>query len=1773
MVVPGLIGVVSVSAGGQHVVAVKSDGTVMAWGYNEYGQLGDGTTVPRHSPVAVPGLTGVVAVSAGSSHSVALKTDGTVVAWGDNSTGQLGDGTQIGHLSPVVVSGLTGVVAVKAGVGNTAVLKSDGTVWTWGASPNGQLGGVSGTQVVNNSWPFRLNPGIVPGLAGVAALSVGGGSSTLAGHYGVQTTVVLKTDGTLMAWGQNQGGQLGNGTATMNSSFMSNPVPVAVHGLSGVVALSDGLSLAMALKSDGTVWVWGPYGKGFGDGVVTPRLTPVAVPGLAGVVSVSASLTHALALKADGTVMAWGDNSFDELGEINTQYWPFYVPKAVPWFSGNIIQTIGAISFTPTTLTLGGTTTASATATSGLPVSFTYLGQSPGNCSVSGSTVTGVTVGSCTIIANQAGDATYHTATQVTQSIIVSKASQTISFGAAPAIIVSGTGRVSATATSGLAVTLTSTTPSVCTVSGTTVTDRTAGTCTIAANQAGNTNYYAATQVTQSIAIGDPDAKDPSNNPKTNSSTAGTNKNALGFCPAPSSASRDPVDLATGYYYDTLSLMEVAAAGAPLQMNLSYNSGNPAQGSVGFGWGNPYQYRLADFTTSVKITWPDSHVSIYIANGAGGYSNAAADAADTLVKNVDGTYTLTDRRQKTYQFDASGKLISTTDRMGFVKHFTYLVGGNLDRVTDALSGRYLQFAYDAQSRLSSVTSAGVGTVALAYDANGDLASVTDALGNATSFTYDANHRLLTKVNAMGATTVANTYDAVTGRVVSQDDGLTITPLEQFTYATNAVTYLNRTGGSTRYNFDTGFNLLSSVDPLGGTETHGYAATGVQTAYKDPLNNQTSFTHDSAGYVLTRTDVQGNVASYSYDADHNITSSTDEAGNVTTMTYAPPHQLLSKTDAAGGVTTYTYNAQGLLASVTAPKGGVTTYTYDAQGQLSSQVDPAGLTTGYTYDAAGRMLTRTDGAGNVWTWTYDLLGQVLSVADPLGNTTRYSYDALGRVATKTAPGGGITRFTYDIHDNLTSLTDALGNVSTFAYDADDQLSSSTDALGHVTTVTRDAKGRVTSVTDALGNITGSSYNAADDVTATRDALNNQHNFAYDELRRLTAVTGPLNTDTTLAYDTVSRMTRRTDAKGGATSFGYDALGQMVSASNALGGIAAQAFDPNGNRVSFTDANGNATTFTLDAADRITRIATADGGAISYTYNIQNRIATATNGRGQVATYSYNTAGQLITLADPAGTTTFTYDADGNILTVGDAVGTSSYTYDLLNRISGYTDVFGNAIAYAYDAVGNLATLTYPGNKTVTYAYDAANRMVSATDWSGHVTAYTYDARGNLTAVARANGTRGTYSYDARGQITAIAETAPGSASLYGIAYTYDANGNITSELTTPAVTPPALATTSMTYGTDNRLATANGQAVAYDADGNMTGGPLNGATSAYSFDARSRLTGVGSSSYVYDAQGNRISATNAGITTRYVVDPNAALPRVLMETDAAGTPIAWYVYGPSGLISRESATGAYHTYHYDLRGSTLKLADTAGAVTDSYRYGPYGELLATTGTTSNPFRYNGRDGVMTEANGLYFMRARYYLPEAKRFVNRDTLLGSVTQTLTLNRFAYVNGNPLGFVDPSGMTPLGNRLVAGGVGLALFGPETYLVAAGMVGVGLAINHQDQLLGFLSGAFNTLINVSNASDDDVSSKQYMTINSELNGWGASSIRQPSQGQNALVTRRPEGCHSKDCIIREWVTGPSEDVGLISIMKGKLRQKVNEQMDGEGICPGGRSGSSGVRG
>jgi RHS repeat-associated protein len=286
----------AVAAGWDHAVALKTDGTVLAWGSNASGQLGDNSTSDSSTPVTVSGLSGIVAVTAGNEFSAALRNDGTVWTWGDNTSGQLGDGTYNDQHTPVQVTGLSGVVAISAGSGSLYALKSDGTIWSWGYNGHGELG--TGSADENDRAPAQL-----PGLAHIIAIS-GGGSHGLG----------VRTDGTVWSWGGNADGELGNGTTT------GARTPVQVSGITDAVAVSAQNTASHAVRADGTLLGWGT-GPQIGNGTSTDQLNPVAVPDAGSGITLGQGGTayHVVVTSNTGVVSSWGDNTAGQLGDDTTE--------------------------------------------------------------------------------------------------------------------------------------------------------------------------------------------------------------------------------------------------------------------------------------------------------------------------------------------------------------------------------------------------------------------------------------------------------------------------------------------------------------------------------------------------------------------------------------------------------------------------------------------------------------------------------------------------------------------------------------------------------------------------------------------------------------------------------------------------------------------------------------------------------------------------------------------------------------------------------------------------------------------------------------------------------------------------------------------------------------------------------------------------------------------------------------------------------------------------------------------------------------------------------------------------------------------------------------------------------------------------------------------------------------------------------------------------------------------------------------------------------------
>ncbi|RXM50598.1 MULTISPECIES: RCC1 domain-containing protein [unclassified Chryseobacterium] len=279
-----------ISVGNFHSVGVKDDGTLWAWGSNQYGQLGDGTSVNRNAPIQIGSANNWVKVVTGFYYTVAIKTDGTLWAWGDNSYGQLGDGTKINKFTPTQIGTATNWKSISAGSNHTVAIKTNGTLWSWGQNNSGQLG--DGTTVDK----------YVPTQIGAASDwgSIGSGNSF---------TFAIKSNGTLWAWGYNGGGQLGNGTKVSKSD------PVQIGTDTNWKSVDGGYMHSVALKTDGTLWAWGDnYNGRLGDGTTMNRISPKQIGTEINWLNISAGQTSTFATKTDGTLWSWGGNSFGLLG-------------------------------------------------------------------------------------------------------------------------------------------------------------------------------------------------------------------------------------------------------------------------------------------------------------------------------------------------------------------------------------------------------------------------------------------------------------------------------------------------------------------------------------------------------------------------------------------------------------------------------------------------------------------------------------------------------------------------------------------------------------------------------------------------------------------------------------------------------------------------------------------------------------------------------------------------------------------------------------------------------------------------------------------------------------------------------------------------------------------------------------------------------------------------------------------------------------------------------------------------------------------------------------------------------------------------------------------------------------------------------------------------------------------------------------------------------------------------------------------------------------------
>ena len=834
-------------------------------------------------------------------------------------------------------------------------------------------------------------------------------------------------------------------------------------------------------------------------------------------------------------------------------------------------------------------------------------------------------------------------------------------------------------------------------------------------------------------------------------------------------------------------------------------------------------------------------------------------------------------------------------------------------------------------------------------------------------------------------------------------------------------------------------LRGMIDRNGNRLDLTYDA-GLLTRITSPSGRTITLTYDTGNRVATAQDAIGRTWSYTYTSDL-LTKVTYPDGTYKTIAYdtftdasitANPdhigiHRIASVTNRRGirellneyvAATSTAWVTDGAVAAnlrkvskQTLADG--TTYVMDyahsdgtTTGVLVTQ--PDGSKRRVVFDNGRRYpKSETVGYGSTQAQTFqferDAYDRLTARTDPLGRRTEYEYDSAGQVIKTTylagTPDAKVVRMAYTVDGDLSRVTDAVGRVTTLSY-FNRCLTSITDPLNRTSQITCNSNGQPLTITDAAGNITTYHYDGPE-MTAVVDPLGRATGFAYDTLGRLVAVRSPDGRISHREYDSNGRIKKTYDPSGNATELSYDAEGNL-----------AAVLLPHGNGV----------TYTYDSRDHLSERRDALNQPEAWTYDAMGRVATYTDRKQQVIQYVYDVLGRPTTTTYADGSTqTATYDAGNRLLQLDDsAAGTLSWQYDVFNHVLQAAAPEGT-VNYEYDTVGRRTGMTAGSQPKVEYQYDAADQVTRILQGS-EVVDFQYDVLGRRTQLTLPNGVKTGYAYDAASQLTGLAYVKADNSLIGDLGYAYNTAGQRTTQTGSLASDLLPAASSNNTFDDNNRQTQYQGQALAYDANGNLT----NDGARTYTWNARNQLIDIQQGSqniahFEYDAIGRRKVRTEGTNTTTYLYDGQDAVQ------ETRGASVLGILTGLG--IDERFARGEANNRSYflaDALGSTRELMDSSGNVVQRYDYTPYGQAQASNANLVNPYQYTGRE---LDDSGLYYYRARYYHPGMGRFVSEDPLRFNGGDW---NTYAYVGGDPIAYVDRLGLESPA-RACGGGPGSA--------------------------------------------------------------------------------------------------------------------------------------------
>ena len=1010
----------------------------------------------------------------------------------------------------------------------------------------------------------------------------------------------------------------------------------------------------------------------------------------------------------------------------------------------------------------------------------------------------------------------------------------------------------------------------------------------------------------------------------------------------------------------------------------------------------------------------------------------------TLDRKIDGTYVLAERHGSTYDFNSDGQLASIIDPSGNITALTYS-SGHLTSVSNSF-GAVLSMAW-TDGRISCVTDSAGRSVSYSYDSEGRLSEVSDVRGMSTAYGYDpGTGALTTKTDALGNVLVSNTYNEF-GQVTNQvsdangvwkfgycgpDAAWDEAPdggrrNQSFDGQGRVLLDKARDGGWTGHAYDGHGHLVSTSNRFGRVETYYYGADDLLLASKVNVEgHETAFAYDGNLRIAEITNAVGGVTRFSYDGSHRLTRVETADGSVVSNEWTAAGLLSAQTVfSADGVALrrkeLVYSSAGLPVSKTVwgvglPSVGVTElYSYDSARRLVARTDANGHVTSFTYDNAGNMLSKTAPDGAVSSFAYDYAGRLVSVTDALGRTTSVIWTPSGKPASTVCQDGGITTNVYDSSDRLIASTDERGTTAYFEYDAAGRVVRRIDPAG-TTSFVYNLAGLESAETNALGGVTFADYDFACNPVVSSNASGRAHWFAYDGVDRIVATSNSIGRVRRLAYDAVDRLASTARPSGAQDAFGYDPFGNCTVFTNAEGHIYRMSYDALGRMISATNALGEC--------------------VFSASYDGAGNLLSRTDGEGNATMFGYDPRNRLSSRASADGVDAFSYDLVGNLLSASNSVAVETFAYDMRDRLTNAVTRIGTnewMTSWARDAGGLVTNIAYVAGKSVVREYDAAGRLVSVRDWLGNEWTFSWNALGRQTGGTSPDGRQHLFAYDSYGELTAWSVSG-----IAGRTIERDVEGRRIKDTVAAGPVPAATfkRNAQNTFDAADRLVAATAayegshipvdETFLYNGNGALTNATSSGeVVFGAAYDAQGRLASLGSNAFAYDALGNRVLSSGH----IFIPDHSDPLKRPLVECDANGELVRWYIWGPGRLLGFIDADGNLTVAHSDEQGSVIALTDISGAILFRASYSPYGEDWGSSGTNATPFAWLGGCGVkrvggeatVPSAFGqLYLTRHRLYSPVLRRFLSADPM----GIDGGLNLYMYANGNPLVYIDPLGL-----------------------------------------------------------------------------------------------------------------------------------------------------------